>query len=218
MIAVGIDVSKSKSTVAILNSDDEILAEPYDIHHVESDIDNLITYLHSLHDDIKIVMKPYLMKKYGDNEIRRGKTDKKDAIRMAFYALEKSYALTRYLSLDQKYLDLKFLSRQYNQRVSTKVKNRVYLGNLLDETMPGIENILMSKTINPENNMLYKFIEKYHTFDTIKSMGQKRHLNSYANWLKDSVVGTIIENLYRSMSLPVTVLLLAALIHTLCYL
>ncbi len=204
MIAVGIDVSKSKSTVAILNSDGEILAKPYDIHHVESDIDNLITYLHSLHDDIKIVMEatghyhlpvlkklhnadlficvmnPYLMKKYGDNEIRRGKTDKKDAMRMAFYALEKSYALTRYSTLDQKYLDLKFLSRQYNQRVSTKIKNRVYLGNLLDETMPGIENILMSKNINPENNMLYKFIEKYQNFDTIKSMGQKRFLNSYA--------------------------------------
>lgn len=115
MIAVGIDVSKSKSTVAILNSDGEILAKPYDIRHVESNIDNLITYLHSLHDDVKIVMEatghyhlpvlkklhnadlficvmnPYLMKKYGDNEIRRGKTDKKDAMRMAFYALEKSY-------------------------------------------------------------------------------------------------------------------------------
>lgn len=204
MIAVGIDVSKSKSTVAILNSDGEILAKPYDIHHVESDIDNLITYLRSLHDDVKIVMEatghyhlpvlkklhnadlficvmnPYLMKKYGDNEIRRGKTDKKDAMRMAFYALEKSYSLTRYSSLEQKYLDLKFLSRQYNQRVSTKVMNRIYLGNLLDETMPGIENILMSKTINPENNMLYKFIEKYHDFDTIKSMGQKKFLNSYA--------------------------------------
>ncbi len=46
-----------KNTVAILNSDGEILAKPYDIHHVESDLDNLITYLHSLHDDIKIVLR-----------------------------------------------------------------------------------------------------------------------------------------------------------------
>ena len=160
MIAVGIDVSKSKSTVAILSSDGEILAKPFSIRHVESDIDNLITYLRSLQDDVKVVMEatghyhlpilkklhdsdlfvcvmnPYLMKKYGDNEIRRGKTDKKDAMRMAYYALEKSYALTRYSSLEQKYLDLKFLSRQYNQRVATKVVNRVHLGNLLDEGIP----------------------------------------------------------------------------------
>ena len=203
MIAVGIDVSKSKSTVAILSSDGEILAKPFNIRHIESDIDNLITYLRSLQDDVKVVMEatghyhlpilkklhdsdlfvcvmnPYLMKKYGDNEIRRGKTDKKDAMRMAYYALEKSYALTRYSSLEQKYLDLKFLSRQYNQRVATKVVNRVHLGNLLDEAMPGIETILMSKTTNPENNMLYNFIVKYKNFDVIKSMGKKRFLNSY---------------------------------------
>ena len=34
MIAVGIDVSKSKSTVAILSSDGEILAKPFSIRHV----------------------------------------------------------------------------------------------------------------------------------------------------------------------------------------
>ncbi|WP_167954661.1 IS110 family RNA-guided transposase [Anaerosporobacter faecicola] len=203
MIAVGVDVSKSKSMVAILSSDGEILAEPFEVYHANDSLDNLINNLHAINDDIKIVMEatghyhlpilkkfldanlfvsvmnPYLMKKYGDNQIRKVKTDRKDAMRMATYALEKSYALVPYTSLDQKYLDLKFLSRQYNQRVSTRVKNRVYLGNLLDETMPGIENILMSKTTKPENNMLYNFIIKFQSFDTIKNMGEKKFLNSY---------------------------------------
>ncbi|WP_167955098.1 IS110 family RNA-guided transposase [Anaerosporobacter faecicola] len=203
MIAVGVDVSKSKSMVAILSSDGEILAEPFEVYHVNDSLDNLINNLNALNDDIKIVMEatghyhlpilkkfldanlfvsvmnPYLMKKYGDNQIRKAKTDRKDAMRMATYALEKSYSLIPYTSLDQKYLDLKFLSRQYNQRVSTKVKNRVYLGNLLDEAMPGIETILMSKATKPENNMLYNFINKYHNFDTIKKMGEKKFLNSY---------------------------------------
>ena len=31
------------------------------------------------------------MKKYGDVEIHKAKTDKKDALRIAAYALEKSY-------------------------------------------------------------------------------------------------------------------------------
>lgn len=203
MIAVGVDVSKSKSMVAILSSDGEIVAEPFEVYHVNDSLDNLITNLLSLNDDIKIVMEatghyhlpilkkfleanlfvsvmnPYLMKKYGDNQIRKAKTDRKDAMRMATYALEKAYTLIPYTSLEQKYLDLKFLSRQYNQRISTKVKNRVYLGNLLDETMPGIENILMAKTTKPENNMLYNFIKKYQSFDTIKKMGEKKFLNSY---------------------------------------
>ena len=34
MIAIGIDVSKSKSTVAILNGDGSIRAKPFDVHHV----------------------------------------------------------------------------------------------------------------------------------------------------------------------------------------
>lgn len=203
MIAVGVDVSKSKSMVAILSSDGEIIAQPFEVYHVNDSLDNLITNLLTLNDDIKIVMEatghyhlpilkkfleanlfvsvmnPYLMKKYGDNQIRKAKTDRKDAMRMATYALEKAYTLIPYTSLEQKYLDLKFLSRQYNQRISTKVKNRVYLGNLLDETMPGIETILMAKTTKPENNMLYNFINKYQNFDTIKKMGEKKFLNSY---------------------------------------
>ena len=45
MIAVGIDISKSKSTVAILNSDGTIRAKPFDIHHTKPDLDSLIAYL-----------------------------------------------------------------------------------------------------------------------------------------------------------------------------
>lgn len=117
---------------------------------------------------------------------------------------KKSYALTRYSSLEQKYLDLKFLSRQYNQRVATKVVNRVHLGNLLDEAMPGIETILMSKTTNPENNMLYNFIVKYKNFDVIKSMGKKRFLNSYTKLAEKMVVVIMPEKPYRFMNWPLT--------------
>ena len=87
-------------------------------------------------------MNPYQMKKYGDVEIHKAKTDKKDALRIARFALEKSYCLTLYSSMEQKYEDLKFLSRQYNQRVSLVTKIKVQLLNILDETMPGITKIL----------------------------------------------------------------------------
>lgn len=206
MIAVGIDVSKSKSTVAILCSTGEIIMKPSEFHHNEQDLNQLISILNSFSDDIRIVMEatghyhypilkkllyaelfvtlvnPYLMKKYGDNEIRKVKTDKKDAIRIAKYALEKAYFLTSYTIIDQKYDDLKFLNRQYNQCVSMKVKARVQLANLLDEIMPGIQNILTSKTSDPEDNFLYKFVEKYENFDTIKEMSEKRFVTSYTKF------------------------------------
>lgn len=88
------------------------------------------------------LINPFLVKKFMDNNIRKGKTDKKDAVRIAFFILEKSYQLRPYSPTDQKYDDLRFLSRQYSQSVSLKVKVRVQMANLLDEIMPGIQNII----------------------------------------------------------------------------
>ena len=45
MIAVGIDISKGKSTVAILNSDGSIRIKPYEMHHTKPDLDALIKYI-----------------------------------------------------------------------------------------------------------------------------------------------------------------------------
>ena len=171
MIAVGIDVSKSKSTVAILGSDGNKLAEPFTMMHSLSDMDALVNYLRTFDEPITILMEytghyhypvlkklqqegfpvciinPYQMKKYADVEIHKAKTDKKDAIRIATYALEKSYKLVPYNSLEQIYEDLKFLSRQYNQRISSVSYTKVQLINLLDLTMPGFTRLLPLKSL-----------------------------------------------------------------------
>lgn len=204
MIAVGIDVSKSKSTVAIINSDGEILLKPRNYNHTISDLNALTKLITSYTQDVKVAMEatghyhypilkillnenifvslinPYLMKKYGESSIRKEKTDKKDAIRIAYYVLEKSYQLQPYTNINQKYDDLKFLSRQYNQVITMKVKARVQLGNLLDEMMPGIQSLFASNNAsNPSQNIFLDFIEKYECFDNIKKMGEKRFISSY---------------------------------------
>ena len=146
MIAVGIDISKGKSTVAILNSDGSIRARPYEMHHSKAELDALIRYIRTVDDHAIILLEatghyhypvlralldagispslinPYLMKKYGDTELRKAKTDKKDALRIAQYALEKRYSLVPYTPMDQKYEDLRFLSSQYRQRISMVTK------------------------------------------------------------------------------------------------
>lgn len=183
MIAVGIDVSKSKSTVAIIDSDGQILLKPRNYNHTQSDMLNLISLISSYSQDVKIAMEatghyhypilkilldedffvslinPYLMKKYGDNNIRKGKTDKKDALRIAYYIMEKSYLLKPYTAINQKYDDLKFLSRQYHQIIAMKTKARVQLHNLLDETMPGIQALFASNNAsNPSQNIFLDFM------------------------------------------------------------
>ena len=100
MIAVGIDVSKSKSTVAILNGDGSIRAKPFDVHHTADELQALVSYIIGTSESPTILMEPtshyhypllkafqeanlpvclinpYQMKKYGDTELRKAKTDK----------------------------------------------------------------------------------------------------------------------------------------------
>ena len=56
MIAVGIDVSKSKSTVAILNGDGSIRAKPFDVHHVADELQALVDYIKRTSEPPTILM------------------------------------------------------------------------------------------------------------------------------------------------------------------
>ena len=208
MIAVGIDVSKSKSTVAILDSYGTVLATPFNMAHTQPEMNALVSRLKAFDEPITIlleytghyhypvlkklqeegfpvcVVNPYQMKKYGDVEIRKAKTDKKDALRIATYALEKSYKLVPYSSMEQKFEDLKFLSRQYQQRISFVSTLKVQLINMLDQTMPGITKILALKSRDPEKCALLLFIKRYKSFDEIQRIGKTRFLSTYATLMK----------------------------------
>ena len=208
MIAVGIDVSKSKSTVAILDSYGTVLATPFNMAHTQPEMNALVSRLKEFDEPVTIlleytghyhypvlkklqdegfpvcVVNPYQMKKYGDVEIHKAKTDKKDALRIATYALEKSYKLVPYSFMEQKYEDLKFLSRQYDQRIAFVAKLKVQLINLLDQTMPGITKFLALRSRNPEKSALMLFIKRYKSFDEIQRMGKTRFLSTYATLMK----------------------------------
>lgn len=95
MISVGVDVSKGKITVCILKPYGEVVCSPFEVLHVEKELDALDALLNKLDGKIRIVMEatgiyhlpaltfphekgyfvsvinPYAMKKYAkDNSIR----------------------------------------------------------------------------------------------------------------------------------------------------
>ena len=57
MNAVGIDVSKGKSTVAILRPGGEVVASPSEVSHNPRELNELVTLIKSLDGDTKIVME-----------------------------------------------------------------------------------------------------------------------------------------------------------------
>ena len=58
MNAVGIDVSKGKSMVAILRPYGEIISKPFEVKHTVSGIRSLIEQIQSIDGESRIVMEP----------------------------------------------------------------------------------------------------------------------------------------------------------------
>ena len=184
------------------------MATPFNMAHTQPEMNALVSRLKAFDEPVTIlleytghyhypvlkklqdeglpvcVVNPYQMKKYGDVEIHKAKTDKKDALRIATYALERSYRLVPYSAMEQKYEDLKFLSRQYQQRIGLVSRFKVQLINLLDQTMPGITKILTLRSREPEKCALLLFIKRYKSFDEIQRIGKTRFLSTYATLMK----------------------------------
>lgn len=168
---VGIDISKGKSTVAILSIEGEIIEEPFEIKHDFEGLDFLESKIKKLaKEDLKIVMEEtgtyhlpvlgYLLdkeyfvttenalkiKKYLDRGLRKAKTDKKDAYKLAEYACDNWFKLNKVRENNQTYNELKFLSRQYLSTIAVQVKQKVNFSNLCDLLFPGYYQLLDDNT------------------------------------------------------------------------
>ena len=200
MISIGIDVSKRKSTVAMINVMGEILHKPFDIEHSQNGIQNL---LHLIKDypkeQVRFIMEatgiyhlglvnelqkqgyfvhvanPLLIKKYFDAEIRKGKTDRKDALKLSRYGTEKWWLLQEHSKADQIYQDLQFLSREYNSFMANKIKLKVQLSNLIERSFPGLEKILKGHYFG----LLLDFYELYPCASVVREVSEKRFLNQF---------------------------------------
>lgn len=57
MNAVGIDVSKGKSTIAVLRPFGEVVASPLDVAHTRSELKALVSFIKKLRGETKVVME-----------------------------------------------------------------------------------------------------------------------------------------------------------------
>ena len=190
---VGVDVSKGKSTIAILSIEGEIIEEPFEISH---DIDGFKFLEEKMKkiakEDLKIVMEEtgtyhlpllgYLLdkgyfvtaknaleiKKYLDRGLRKAKTDRKDAYKLAEYTCDNWYKLNKVRENDEVYDNLKFLSRQYLSTLSIQVKQKINFSNLCDLIFPGYYELLDDNTFI----LGLEIFKKYYHPDTLKNKKQ----------------------------------------------
>jgi transposase len=192
---IGIDVSKGKSTIAILSLVGEVIEEPFEINHDVQGLNLLEEKIKDIpKEDLKIVMEEtgtyhlpvlgYLLdkgyyvvaenalkiKKYLDRGLRKAKTDKKDAYKLAEYACDNWNRFNKSYENDEKYNDLRFLSRQYIANISIQTKQKVNFSNLCDLLFPGYYQLLN------ENNFILglEIFKKYYHPDIVTNKKQSQ--------------------------------------------
>lgn len=156
MNAVGIDVSKGKSMVAVMRPFGEVVLSPFEVSHSSSELSKLARLLKSLDGESRVILEStgnyhapvakvlhdagvyvsvvnaMLVHGYGNNSLRRAKTDKKDAVKLANFGLDHWLSLPRYVPDEDTRLLLKSCYRQYQQyaKFQTMMKNNLI--SLLD--------------------------------------------------------------------------------------
>lgn len=195
---VGIDISKGKSTVAILSLDGEVIEEPFEITHDLSGLKVLEEKIKNIpKEDLKIVMeetgtyhlpvfgflidKGYFVvaenalkiKKYLDRGLRKAKTDKKDSYKLAEYCCDNWFKLNMSFDNEEIYDNLRFLSRQYITSIEIQVQEKVNFSNLCDLLFPGYYQLLDDNTFI----LGLEVFKKYYHPEIVTNKKQSQFVN-----------------------------------------
>ena len=233
MNAVGIDVSKGKSVVAILRPFGEVMYSPFEIRHTSSDIHSLIRLINSMEGESRIVMEhtgryyealahqlsdanlfvsavnPKLIKDFDNNSLRKVKTDKADSIKIARYALDKWQFLEQYSVMDEIRNQLKTMNRQFGFYMKHKTAMKNNLIAILDQTYPGVNTYFDSPARSDGSQKWVDFAATYWHVDCVRKMSLNAFADHYQNWCKRkkySFSRSKAEEIYRKSKEIVPVL------------
>lgn len=207
--AVGIDVSKGKSMAAIRRPGGEIVQMPFEVKHTVLGLKDLVKLLHKTGGEIRIVMEhtgiywrpiaralqeagffvsivnAILIHDFSDNSLRKVKTDRADALKIANYALSFWDSLCELSSEEETRVLLKTQSRLYERTIDASVVLRNGLISLLDQTFPGVNKLFSSSSRNRSGH--YKWIDFAKRFwhcDCVAGLSFQSFSETYGKWCK----------------------------------
>lgn len=206
MNSVGIDVSKGKSMIAVMRPFGEVVCSPFEVPHTSSELSALARRLKSLDGETRVVMEAtgnyhlpiavalheagiyvsvvnaMLVHDYGNNSLRRAKTDKKDAIKLANYGLDRWLTLPEFSPEAEIRMQLKTCYRQYQQysKVQTMLNNNLI--SLLDTVFPGVNRLFSSPVRADGSEKWVDFVETFWHCECVSGLSQKVFEKKYQKW------------------------------------
>ena len=208
MNAVGIDVSKGKSMVAVMRPMGEVAHKPFEVTHSHDSLSNLAQRLLALGSDVRVIMEAtgryhepvvevlhhfglfvsvlnsIIIKQSGAGSVRKVKSDKKDALKIAKYGLDNWLILRQHTPMDEHRQQLKLFSRQYNLYMKTVTAMQNNLISLLDKTFPGANNLFDSPVREDGHQKWIDFVMTFWHCDVIADMKEDAFILRYQKWCK----------------------------------
>lgn len=205
MIYVGIDIAKNTHWASAMNSDGEILLEPFSFQNnnegfqkfisklssfdkqkmligLESTAhygENIISYLFNL--DYKIgIINPIQTSNLRKSNIRKTKNDKVDT-----FIIIKSLTLNNYnlvSTRDINNIKLKGLSRSRHNLIVMRSRSKIQLASFIDQLFPELNKFFKG---NLHLNVSYQLLKEYSSPKDISSL----HLTKLSNILHDNSHG-----------------------------
>ena len=208
MNCVGIDVSKGKSMIAVMRPFGEVVVSPFEVRHTASELSELARLLKNLDGETRVgmestgnyqapvawllhdaglyvsVVNAMLVHDYGNNSLRRAKTDKKDAVKLANYGLDHWLTLPRYVPEEDTRLTLKTCYRQYQQysKVQTMLKNNLI--SLLDIAFPDANRLFTSPPRADGSEKWVDFVATFWHCECVCGLSEKAFTAKYQKWCK----------------------------------
>ena len=208
MNAVGIDISRGKSMVAVLRPFGEVVMLPFEVGHSNAELNALAEQLKSIEGETRVVMEhtgryyepvantlhnsglfvsavnPLLIKEYGGNSLRKVKTDKADAQKIARYALDNWADLRDYTPMDTIRYDLKTLNRQFHLASKQKTASANNLIALLEQTFPGVRKCFDSPVRSDGSQKWVDFVITFWHADCVRKYSKEAFAERYQKWCK----------------------------------
>lgn len=208
MNAAGIDVSSGKSMVAVLRPFGEVVMLPFEVRHDAKSLLHLAQTLKNLDGETRVVMEhtgryyepianvlhdaglfvsavnPLLIKEYGGNSLRKVKTDKADASKIARYGLDNWADLRDYTPMDTIRYDLKTLNRQFHLAVKQKTATANNLIALQEQSFPGIRKCFTSPVRKDGTQKWVDFTHDFWHADCVRGVSKNAFTERYRKWCK----------------------------------
>lgn len=209
MFAVGVDVSNGRSMIAVLGARRKVVMKPFEVPHTADGFASLVEKLRGLNGEARIVMEhtgryyesfamsmhragffvsavnPLVIKDYREGvDVRKVKTDRADALKIAQFALDKWEILPQYTPMDTIRYDLKTLHRQFQLSGKTRTALNNNLIALLEQSYPGA-NRYFDSPVRPDGSQKWiDFVDTFWHVDCVAGVSRSAFVERYRKWCK----------------------------------